>query len=786
MRRYTWYLLLAGVANQAAGIAFAQTAQSPAAAQPGPIGQNVDGPSNPADVTPASARSAANDSGLQDIVVTAQRRAQNLLSVPLSISATTGEALQKTGLKDISSLTYNTPGLIAESGVGYTQLYIRGIGNGIFVGADPSIATFVDDVPRIYGSLINTFINVERVEVLKGAQGGLYGRNATGGVVNIITRQPSDKLSAEGRISYGERNTFEAAAYANIPITDRIAWNFSIDRQKHDPYVKNLAVKNPLTAANFPGDPDSAADAATINEGSDPPKGTNNRNFWAADTKLRIQPTDNLKITLGGDYARKHDSDGNGWFNETPMQTAALLHDTYYFGAAHGQPVFPGGLPVPPKKFTNYADTPSAAYITDYGVNGKLVLSLPEVDLTAISSYRRNKTFYEADTGAAAVPILVPVVVNHKWNFYQELRAVSTNTGRFHFLGGASYLHNHVLGAVQVFYINNPAFAAPKTQSTDDVYGWSVYGQAAYDFTDRLTLTASLRYVHELNKAHFTLPSDSRTSLVGKKPLPSVTLSYKINDGTIYARYAKGFKTGGVNPGVPPSDFPNGVGSTFGPEKVDTYEVGLRTALFDRKVQLTTAVFYNSYKGLQTITNGDGSHLYITEAIINAGSARSYGAEGSINWRVVRPVTLGVNVGYLNARYKKFALGANSAGLAAFDFSGQKMIFSPTWQTGVTTSLDQPINDRLNLTGNLLWSYVGRTKFFNSAAAGIPSPEQAGYSLVNLRLGVRTADNRYEVALYANNIFNEGYTTFAGSSAIGNSPTWGNPRIIGGEITVKY
>ena len=124
-------------------------------------------------VPPVSQAPQASDGGIQDIIVTAQRRSQSLTSVPLSITATTGDALKSSGIKDISSLSLTTPAFLASSGVGYTQLFIRGIGNSIYVGADPSVATFVDDVPHIYASLVNNFINVDRVEVLKGAQGGL-------------------------------------------------------------------------------------------------------------------------------------------------------------------------------------------------------------------------------------------------------------------------------------------------------------------------------------------------------------------------------------------------------------------------------------------------------------------------------------------------------------------------------------------------------------------------------------------------------------------------------------
>lgn len=168
--------------------------------------------------------SSQDNEGLQEIVVTAQRRAQSILSVPMSIQAVTGDQLLNTGLTEVRDLAYTTPGLTVDYSAGYSQIYIRGVGNAIFVGADPSVATFIDDVPRIYGSLVQNFVDVDRVEVLKGAQGGLYGRNATGGVVNIITRQPNtDTLEGNALVDYGEKNTFRAAAFVNVPMGDKLA-----------------------------------------------------------------------------------------------------------------------------------------------------------------------------------------------------------------------------------------------------------------------------------------------------------------------------------------------------------------------------------------------------------------------------------------------------------------------------------------------------------------------------------------------------------------------------------
>src|SRR5579859_7243892 len=146
----------------------------------------------------------SDSGGLQEIVVTAQRQEQSVLSVSDSVQALAGQQLQDVGIHDLTNLQFVVPGYLPTMGSGYTQIFIRGIGNSVFVGADPSVATYIDDVPRIYGSMVNQLIDVDRVEVLKGAQGGLYGRNATGGVVNVVTRQPqTNTLTATGLIDYG-------------------------------------------------------------------------------------------------------------------------------------------------------------------------------------------------------------------------------------------------------------------------------------------------------------------------------------------------------------------------------------------------------------------------------------------------------------------------------------------------------------------------------------------------------------------------------------------------------
>jgi len=753
--------------------------------------------------SPQSPGKSSDSGGLEEVVVTAERKSENVLSVPGSVSAQSGPQLISAGITQLAYLQFTIPGFYTDNGVGYTQIYLRGIGNNIFVGADPSVLTNIDDVPRIYGSLVNNLVNVDRVEVLKGAQGGLYGRNATGGVVNIITRQPGETEEADARLSYGTKNTLQAALYVNVPINEVLAWNVSFERDSHDNYVKNHAGDDPLTAAMFPdgGGPvlgslgvvTPAQTAAFFNSAIDPQSGYGNQDFWSADTKVRLQLAPDVKVTVDVDWSQKHDNDGDEWYPQTPAYSQAA--DAAILGAFGIVTDFPAGFYKGVNSpFTTYNSTPAAAWLTDYGISLKPEWSVSGVDITNIAAFRQQQTVYDQNY-PNPITVDVPIVANAKWYLYEELRAISTDSGPFHFLGGATYLRDHFLGKTTnllfppLYTVPIPAVAGAVdtfVESTDLVNNWTVYGQVGYDFTSKLNFTASLRYDHETNEAIFTNPVNSQASIGAKKYLPSATLSYALDGGgNIYARYAKGFKAGGVNPIVPPNSFPSDFGKVFGGEQVSTYEVGYKNELLDHTVQVTSAVFYNDYRGLQYDTSGNAAHPALIEAIINAGTAETYGAEASVAWRVVRPVTLTASAAYLEARYNNFSNSDGSV-LNTFDFSGNRMVNAPRWQMGFTAGLDQPLTGNLNLTGTWLTSYTSDTVTQYTSFEGVPNAVIPQYWVTNVRIGVKTSDDRYQFSIFANNVFDRAYATFADLSALGGNSVWGNPRIVGGEIQVKF
>lgn len=753
-----------------------------------------------------------------EIIVTAQRRAEGVLSVPISIDAFTGEGLQAVGLTDITSLRFNTPGFSTVSGTGYTQIFIRGIGNRIPVGSDASVSTFIDDVPRIFPALVDDLYNVDRVEVLKGAQGGLYGRNATGGVVNIITRQPTRELIAESRVSYGSFDTFEASGFLNLPITDGVAANVTVTRRSHDDYTPNRAIANPYQtyAALSPAQAAAYGDtgqraflaanpgiAQALDAGTEVSH-MNNLDRWIADGKLALSG-EGFKITLAGDYSQNSDAGGNGWQNMPTPDGQTATYGTYAF--LLGSPVsFNLPLAVLPFSYVYPADRLNSKYDLfasirhyslqkDYGASAKADIEMPGFTLTSISALRWSHSQFRGDLGAANIPTAGFLTNHRRRNFYQEIRLVSDGTGPFRWLAGANYYRDTVSWLTGNIVLGNEL--SPTTSQTR-TEAYSAYAQGEVDIAERLKVIGSLRYVAERKTGDYPaqavsiydpatqaivpnvqVPAASGSSRV-KRLLPAITISLELpSGGNAYARWARGLKSGGINPQVHPAQTAGSI-NVFEPEQVDTFELGLRTRLLDR-LQLTSALFYNRYRDLQISKPGYTGLPYV---LFNAGKARTYGAEASLAWQVSDVLNLSANVGYLNAQYVEFSSpGIPALAVAPFDVSGNRMVQSPKWQGGASITIDAPITDRLNVVGSALWSYSSR---FFSDDTNAASTSQRAYSLVNLRAGVKTNDHRLGAYISVRNLFNKYYQAYGYLSALSANVMPGDRRIVMGTVEFKF
>lgn len=754
----------------------------------------------------------ATTSQLDAIMVTAQRRRQNLLEVPLSLSALTREQLQSTGVRSVTDLRLTTPGLLTGTGSGYVQTFIRGIGNRIQVGADSSVVTFIDDVPRGYPSLVDDLGNVDRIEILKGAQGGLYGRNATAGVMNIVTRQPDpSQVTGDVRVGLGSEGAMGASAYVNIPLTQSAAIDFTAAKRVHDSHVDNQAIASPYSrylglspqelaqvgdtgqhsylSAN-PGLVSTLDSRVHVSELS-------NKDETFFETKALFQG-DGFSVRLAADVTKKDDASGNAW-KSLQLPRSYGTYVALMGGAGHRAGALPYAYLYPAEGYGDFeAASPIDSYsrLNDYGISAKADVDFDAFTLTSISAYRGNKTDFRTDVTGSAVPAAGFHAKFDRRNFYQELRAVSSAEGPFRWQGGATYYNEDVDNSTATLLLGE-TFTPVTAKTGGD--GYSIYFQGEYDFSNELSLMASARYVDEVKTARFPAGTaaiyDPDTGIITQgvrvsefsaespsaKLLPSVTLSYRLpGSGTVYGRWARGMKSGGANPMVHPAQTLGRL-NPLNPEHVDTYEIGLRTALFDRRLQFTSALFYNDYRDLQVVKSG---YPGLAAYNINAGKTRTYGGEFSVNWRASEIFTLSTGLGYLNAKYSDFSSeGVPELRVAPFDVSGNWMVNAPEWQGFAAASFNVPMNDRYNFVSTLLYSYS--SSYYTDDTNEVTTMQDA-FSVVNLRIGAESADGRIGLYVSANNLFNKEYVVWGSVAPAAYNVQLGSPRILMANLEYRF
>ncbi|MET0660577.1 MAG: TonB-dependent receptor, partial [Steroidobacteraceae bacterium] len=274
--------------------------------------------------TPAMAQSDTSGSEikLEEITVTAQRRVESLIDAPLSLEAINSDQLKDQGIARVEELQMAVPGLVMQYGQGGTlSPFLRGVGNALSGHyAENSVAVYVDDVPRprLRGATDMPF--VERIEVLKGPQGALYGRNATGGAINIITNQPNlEQLTGDARVSYGTSDLIDVAGYINVPLAPTVAFNVAASHRERDAMVDNKAINatNPL---RLPSRPEGMSSGGYSSN-----KGSELADTDSVDAKIAFEPSDTVRLTLRGDYTKVNDTAASGWTQRDPATLAGLL-----------------------------------------------------------------------------------------------------------------------------------------------------------------------------------------------------------------------------------------------------------------------------------------------------------------------------------------------------------------------------------------------------------------------------------------------------------------------------
>jgi iron complex outermembrane recepter protein len=561
---------------------------------------------------PAAASTGPTE--LQEVVVTAQKRAEPLQSVPIAISAVTGSELQERGAGNINELTALVPGLTAENFNGLVLPFLRGVGNtGTTAGNESSVGAYVDGV--YYARLPANFFdlaNIDRVEVLKGPQGTLFGRNTTGGVINVVTSTPSFEPTAFGTLSYGNFDAYALSAYGSTPLGDKTALGLSISGKTDDGFGRNLN-----TGGRY-GYVDSGI----------------------ARTKLLVEPADGTRLVLSGYVSTSTQSIPK---HPYPGTTVADLSNPNIVYTSNDI------------GFYNSRENINAFDRFDvWGVTARLDQEFPFADFASISAYyhmHENTQVGNVDSLADSGRANLQGPLDQGT---QEFQLLSKPGSRVQWILGTYYYYNKTAYdgvPTLIGSIYGPGLILTGEQIARSYAG---FGQATVQVAPRLKLTGGLRYTRDQIAANgfYGLATSPPTSLgytppgqaTVDKPTYRLVADYQFLDDVMgYASYNHAFKSGNFNLLAYTSDTPTR------PEEIDAYEVGEKAELLNRRVRLNSAVFYYKIKNPQVQLEREDTVFFS-----NAGASMVKGAELELQAVVSRGFNGRASVSYLDSKYTDY------------------------------------------------------------------------------------------------------------------------------------
>ncbi|KHK92655.1 TonB-dependent receptor [Novosphingobium malaysiense] len=740
-----------------------------------------------------AAPQAAEESGggIAEIIVTAQKRAENLQDVPISVAAVSAQAVEDMHATTLQALQGAVPNVQIgnfSNAPASAVFTIRGIG---VIEPDPyagnTVGIVVDGVPQFFsmGALVDLY-DVDRIEVLRGPQGTLFGANTTGGVVNVVNSQPTDKFEGRVDLSYGNYNHFQAAGVLNVPLSESLSGRFVVSHDRRDGWVTN------------------------VYDGSD----MGRRNVTVMRGILKYDPGTNVDITLSGEYDRGRngapvvvagDLPGEAQYVDTglagmyaspclPMGSRCKAPD-HYFSALDPGPKDANGNFVDPIKDRSDMDT----YRTSLTVNiGDTAVG----DITSITAYKHFHLFEYTDQDGTPLFLDDTRRRTKGWQFSQELRTSIDLNDSINLLVGGFYLKDHY-EHYQKFRINfaggfsydpatgNVTYGLPGLYQLNlqdqDNYSLSGFAQSYVDLTDQLRLQAGIRYTYEktsmLASTTTTLATGGVTTFDGTAPdgTPNVLidaaapprgskswqnlgwkvgLDYRpVDDLLLYGYWARGFKSGGFTGRI---GIEQDLGP-YGPEKVDTFEAGIKTEFLDRKIRFNFAGFYTNYRDLQLAQIyflGSGASLRQGNTILNVASAQIKGFEAELLAAPVHGLTLNGSLAYLSAKYKDFPFqlpdddGDPATPPPVLELAGQRLQNAPKWTATVGFMWEFPVGDmngrigaQYNYTSEKLYSSI-----IDTARASVQPTH-----IVNANADLAINES-LTLSVWGTNIFDQRYT----------------------------
>ncbi len=710
---------------------------------------------------------------LEEIQVTARRRAEGLQEAPISISAFTEQGLEQRQIQVISDIAPFTPALTFENAApisgnsSVAVMFIRGVGQVESIPTvDLGVGLYVDGVyyARSVGGVLD-LLDVERVEVLRGPQGTLFGRNTIGGAISITTKKPDEELSGSASLLYGTDNHFLPRANINLPISDKVFLGVSASYRSQDGYVEKANGQE-----------------------------TGDQDRFSGRMHLRMLPSDNLEVNLVADVTRERtngaafvltDTNTNGFYplfpdgTPTPFpldQQAAVspfFHNVVLNGAtcAGGPPpvVTPPADPscygdhfISPNLDEDASDLFTFSDLDIYGLSLTLDWDLGDLDFKSITAYREVESRYNLDQDHS--PLLIADVdsQNDQWQATQEFQLLgASEDNKLNWILGAYFFKEKAVTFEDVTFVVADFRSGGRTDN-DSIAG---FGQVTYDFTEKLSLTAGLRYTRD--EKRFDPEQFVRSTLIGIPagvPLlppgevsrtfdrwtPMVNLRYRWSDDVMtYLTYSEGFKSGGYTQRVFP---PLPEVSSFEPEVVKTYEAGFKADFWEGRGRLNGALYTTKYNDVQ-VTVQDVS---VAPIILNAARARIRGGELEMTLALAPGLLFEGGIGYIDAEFQETAPGSQVT-------TEDRLIKTPKWTTNSSLSYAMELNNGWTATPRVDWSYRSRTE---NNSINSPQASQPGYHLLSAGLSFDHADSGWSVLARLQNITDERFITGAFSDDI--------------------
>lgn len=676
---------------------------------------------------------------ITEIVVTAQRRSESIQNVPISITAVTGEKMDRTNVRGIEEIVASAPNVavVNNGSRDRKEISIRGVGNLLDPYTPTRAATYgfyIDEFNVGVGTNNPNILDLERFEVLRGPQGTYFGRNAVGGAFNISTRKPTDEWYGEVNLGYSSFDTKRFSAIGNIPvIDDLLAIRLSGLVEESDGNIKNIGAGG----------------------------GGNDSDYKSGRLVARLTPSERLV----SDTTFSYSDEETGMRAGVPTGFLTATWRNVYYGGAAGL-ADPDGVGFYPdnKSRVNF-NSPMAVGNEFWYVSNRTAYEFDNFSTTFVAGYLESEVFQLGDVDGSSRDYFNEDQVIDRTSRSAELRFQSNDGGTFQWSVGGNVGMDTGRNIQVTSFGTGGLFGQPAGFRVSDVDGWgktkywALFAEGTYKFNDQLAVTVGGRYSDEtISLRQIRFSNEVLTDNIDRSRdfndfSPRFTLTYKPKAGLMaYATVSRGFKSGGLQTAELV------LRDAYDPETLWNYEAGVKFDAFDSRMRVDLSAFYMDWKGVQQAVRfqflDNEGVLRSVNGIDNAKGAESYGIDGSVDFRVSNAFSFGLRAGWLDATFSDFPNALIDG--VTIDISGKPLLFAPEWTLGADGEYRIPFRGDTEGFIRAEWNY--RSSIYSNVFAyryeeyPFISP---GYNHVNLRIGVE--NDRFRVVGYIENLFDEDY-----------------------------